>query len=303
MNFFRTYTVMLVMMLAAAAPVSAGTTEDREIPGIHVVRSGDTLYRIGQLHGVTWQTLAEYNALDNPHLIFPGQRVRMPGDDRDCVPISTIGFTGAYLRIFENLRIYELISIYKCCSDGLVPYLYATQLNIFNYMNGIQYAIATFDIPERRSNANGGFFIQDFADERFLFIWLGHEGNRGTINYTAFIYRNYEYIQTNFSSIPNPHIRSRNDVLGRIQSGANFTEWHLYVFDGKSFILTDVLYREGLSIYPLSLQYTISMQSGERINEIYIYPENHNQIITQFYAENSRWQLHGAEWIDLFALH
>ena len=46
---------------------------------VHVVQPGETLYRIGRLHGVAWTVLAEYNGLDNPHLIFPGKRVRVPG--------------------------------------------------------------------------------------------------------------------------------------------------------------------------------------------------------------------------------
>ncbi len=39
----------------------------------HVVVRGDTLWRIGINNGTTWQKLAEYNSLKNPHLILPGQ--------------------------------------------------------------------------------------------------------------------------------------------------------------------------------------------------------------------------------------
>ncbi len=39
----------------------------------HVVVRGDTLWRIGLNNKTTWQKLAEYNSLKNPHLIFPGQ--------------------------------------------------------------------------------------------------------------------------------------------------------------------------------------------------------------------------------------
>ena len=52
-----------------------------EVPVVantYVVKSGDVLWRIGKQFGVTWQTLSEFNKMDNPHLIFPGQKVLIP---------------------------------------------------------------------------------------------------------------------------------------------------------------------------------------------------------------------------------
>jgi len=46
--------------------------------GSHVVERGDTLSHIARLHGTTWPALAEYNAMDNPHLIFPREIIRIP---------------------------------------------------------------------------------------------------------------------------------------------------------------------------------------------------------------------------------
>lgn len=42
------------------------------------VKTGDTLSHIAQRHNTTWPELAKYNNLDNPDLIFPGQRIRIP---------------------------------------------------------------------------------------------------------------------------------------------------------------------------------------------------------------------------------
>ncbi len=39
----------------------------------YTVKEGDVLWRIAQNHGTTWQDLATFNNLENPHLIFPGQ--------------------------------------------------------------------------------------------------------------------------------------------------------------------------------------------------------------------------------------
>ena len=50
------------------------------VPSIkqYIVKSGDVLYRIGKMFNTTWQKLAEYNNLKNPHLILPGQVINVP---------------------------------------------------------------------------------------------------------------------------------------------------------------------------------------------------------------------------------
>lgn len=44
----------------------------------YVVESGDVLWKIARKFGKTWQELAEYNEIKNPHLIFPGQVILVP---------------------------------------------------------------------------------------------------------------------------------------------------------------------------------------------------------------------------------
>lgn len=44
----------------------------------YVVKAGDVLWRIAKSFNTTWQKLAEYNSLKNPHLIFPGQVINVP---------------------------------------------------------------------------------------------------------------------------------------------------------------------------------------------------------------------------------
>jgi len=57
---------------------------------VHVVEEGDRLWRIGQRYGVAWEELADYNELDNPHLIFPGQEIRIPqADAAETAPVAT----------------------------------------------------------------------------------------------------------------------------------------------------------------------------------------------------------------------
>lgn len=44
----------------------------------YVVKSGDVLYRIAKMFNTTWQELAKFNSLKNPHLIFPNQVINVP---------------------------------------------------------------------------------------------------------------------------------------------------------------------------------------------------------------------------------
>lgn len=47
-------------------------------PQVYVVQKGDTVYKIAMRFGLNWQELAEYNHLENPDLIYPGERLFIP---------------------------------------------------------------------------------------------------------------------------------------------------------------------------------------------------------------------------------
>lgn len=44
----------------------------------YIVKAGDVLWKIAEKFNTTWEKLAEYNKLVNPHLIFPGQKILVP---------------------------------------------------------------------------------------------------------------------------------------------------------------------------------------------------------------------------------
>jgi LysM repeat protein len=52
----------------------------------YVVRSGDTLSAIGARHGVSYQAIAQANGISNPNLIYPGQRLTIPGRGTPSTP-------------------------------------------------------------------------------------------------------------------------------------------------------------------------------------------------------------------------
>jgi 5'-nucleotidase/UDP-sugar diphosphatase len=45
---------------------------------IYIVVPGDVLWKIAEKYGFTYQELAEYNKIANPHLIFPEQAIKIP---------------------------------------------------------------------------------------------------------------------------------------------------------------------------------------------------------------------------------
>ena len=45
---------------------------------VYIVKPNDVLYRIGLKFTTTWQELAKYNNLKDPHTIFPGQKILIP---------------------------------------------------------------------------------------------------------------------------------------------------------------------------------------------------------------------------------
>ncbi|HWJ02386.1 MAG TPA: LysM domain-containing protein [Verrucomicrobiae bacterium] len=48
-------------------------------PVVHFVKSGETLHVIARLYGTTMGALIRENRLRNPNLIYPGQRLTIPG--------------------------------------------------------------------------------------------------------------------------------------------------------------------------------------------------------------------------------
>ena len=70
-NLIRVGQVLKLPGDARAAP-SQG-----ESPSTYVVRRGDSLGAIARRTGVTQRQLMVLNSLDNPHRIYPGQRLRL----------------------------------------------------------------------------------------------------------------------------------------------------------------------------------------------------------------------------------
>ncbi len=69
--------------VSPATPVPTAVPTATPIPSstcraYYVVRSGDTLYRIGTLYGVSYTEIARVNQISNPRLIYAGQKLCIP---------------------------------------------------------------------------------------------------------------------------------------------------------------------------------------------------------------------------------
>nr|MBN1228252.1 LysM peptidoglycan-binding domain-containing protein [Anaerolineae bacterium] len=78
------------LALSGEAAVSDGA----ELPGYHLVQSGESLSTISRQYGVSLSDLIELNRLFNPGLIYAGQRLLIPGAPNSSSPGYTPSVSG-----------------------------------------------------------------------------------------------------------------------------------------------------------------------------------------------------------------
>jgi hypothetical protein len=86
----------LILALGLLAAL-AGPTSAQTCTASYVVKSGDTLRKIGQAYGVTWQSISAANNLANPKLIYVGQVLCIPGAPPPAgpsLPVPTFTIVG-----------------------------------------------------------------------------------------------------------------------------------------------------------------------------------------------------------------
>jgi peptidoglycan endopeptidase LytE len=45
---------------------------------VYICQPGDFLYALARTFGVSWQSLASYNGITYPYIVYPGQEIRVP---------------------------------------------------------------------------------------------------------------------------------------------------------------------------------------------------------------------------------
>ncbi len=61
------------------SPISPSKPIPQPVGRIYIVRSGDSVWKIARMFGVTMESIIVANNLQNPSLIFPGQKLIIPG--------------------------------------------------------------------------------------------------------------------------------------------------------------------------------------------------------------------------------
>jgi LysM repeat protein/uncharacterized protein YvpB len=81
------YTLSPGQQLILPGSQAAPAAQDGEAPSlppsefsgtVYIVQPGDFLYALARTFGVTWQSLASYNNLAYPYIVYPGQEIRVP---------------------------------------------------------------------------------------------------------------------------------------------------------------------------------------------------------------------------------
>jgi LysM repeat protein len=65
--------------LSNTSPSSNSNASNSSISGAtyYTVKSGDYLFKISQIYGVSWQQIAQKNGIQSPYLIFPGEKLQI----------------------------------------------------------------------------------------------------------------------------------------------------------------------------------------------------------------------------------
>lgn len=65
----------------------AAETKQTEVVAeiIHIINKGDKLPEIASKHGVSLETLMKHNGIANPHIIWIGQEIKIPGAKKKAV--------------------------------------------------------------------------------------------------------------------------------------------------------------------------------------------------------------------------
>ncbi|MBS4031895.1 MAG: LysM peptidoglycan-binding domain-containing protein [Clostridiales bacterium] len=61
------------------SPISPSHPKPQPTGRVYIVRSGDSIWKIARMFGVTMESIIAANNLQNPSLIFPGQKLIIPG--------------------------------------------------------------------------------------------------------------------------------------------------------------------------------------------------------------------------------
>jgi murein DD-endopeptidase MepM/ murein hydrolase activator NlpD len=84
----RVITLIIFLQLTACASQTSTRPVDNREGIFHIVRAGETLFRIGKTYNVSHEELGRINGIRDPNQILVGQRLFIPGARRE-LPVET----------------------------------------------------------------------------------------------------------------------------------------------------------------------------------------------------------------------
>lgn len=104
---------------------------------VHTVVKGDTLSAIAAKYGTTWQKLSEHNNIKNPHVIWVGQKIKIPGanNKKEKQKIKV----GSIVRLRKGAKDYN--------GNGLANFIYEREHKVHE-INGNRVVITWSEIVE-----------------------------------------------------------------------------------------------------------------------------------------------------------
>lgn len=99
-----------------------GMKNDKPSTSAYTVKQGDTLSAIARKYNTTYQVLAEYNSISNPNLIYPGQVIKIPQEQKNVNNEIKVGdtvkvkygardYNGVQLASFVYNRNHEVLEV------------------------------------------------------------------------------------------------------------------------------------------------------------------------------------------------
>jgi 2',3'-cyclic-nucleotide 2'-phosphodiesterase (5'-nucleotidase family) len=83
----------------------------------YLIQPGDVLWRIAEKYDMDWEDLAEYNSLANPHMIYAGETLKIPGDG-EVVPDADDEVGGVNITVLGTADMHGRIYPYEYAIDS-----------------------------------------------------------------------------------------------------------------------------------------------------------------------------------------
>jgi len=88
-------------------------------PNVYIVKKGDTLIKIANLYNMNYKDLARYNNIENPNLIYPGQEIKIPSNEKRVYTVKRGDNLTKIANMF-NTTVSKLVTLNNISNPNLI---------------------------------------------------------------------------------------------------------------------------------------------------------------------------------------